>query len=501
MRRNGWRLWTVVLLLRSAVGAAKLAILKAQPPSDLSQFVGVFGAFGGSAPEGELDIAVPPEEDSIGCSSYQLPLSTRKVISLVQRGNCTFVDKALNAQEAGAAGILVAFDTDQVAEMGGSNSSAEDQKVRVFAVAIGKSMGDKISKHLRSLPPEPVVVSVTAYEPSVMNVSEFILILIATGLVAAGTVFSTADMRQTGFGSAIAPQAEEVQEVDTVMAGSFCIVGSAMLVFLFFFMKYMIYVIMFSFCVGGALCLAQFIAMSLHHYVPRLKHRLFDLPQMGPVTEAECIAAVPAVALAMCWFVLRNTQYGWPFQDIIGAGFLCWMQRTLRLPNLKTATVLLTAMFFFDIYWVFISVHQFKQSVMVSVATGAGTGESVPMLIRIPQFGDPLGGDRMLGFGDIALPGLLVSYLRRHDLTSHRTFWEGYFAPSLLGYFCGLCVTIAALSIMKMGQPALLYLVPGTLGTTVLLSLCRGELQLLWDGLPARGSRRLEEGGANSDVL
>ncbi|CAE7441647.1 SPPL3 [Symbiodinium natans] len=326
------------------------------------------------------------------------------------------------------------------------------KKVQIFAVAIGKSMGDK-----------------------------------------AGTFFSTADMRQTGFGSAIAPQAEEVQEVDTLMAGSFCIVGSAMLVFLFFFMKYMIYVIMFSFCVGGALCLAQFIAMSLHHYVPRLKQRVVDLPLLGPVTEAECIAAAPAVTLAVCWFVLRNTKYGWPFQDIIGAGFLCWMQRTLRLPNLKTASVLLVAMFFFDIYWVFISVHQFKQSVMVSVATGAGTGETVPMLIRIPQFGDPLGGDRMLGFGDIALPGLLVSYLRRHDLTSHRTFWEGYFAPSLLGYFCGLCATIVALSIMKMGQPALLYLVPGTLGTTVVLSLCRGELQLLWEGLPARGSRRLED--------
>ncbi|CAJ1382294.1 unnamed protein product [Effrenium voratum] len=31
---------------------------------------------------------------------------------------------------------------------------------------------------------------------------------------------------------------------------------------------------------------------------------------------------------------------------------------------------------------VFISVHQFKKSVMVSVATGGGTGETVPMLIR-----------------------------------------------------------------------------------------------------------------------
>lgn len=125
---------------------------------------------------------------------------------------------------------------------------------------------------------------------------------------------------------------------------------------------------------------------------------------------------------------------------------------------------------------------------MVSVATGGGTGESVPMLIRIPQFGDPLGGDRMLGFGDIALPGLLVSFLRRHDIKSHKKIGEGYFLPSLVGYFVGLCVTIVALSIMKMGQPALLYLVPCTLGLTLLLSLCRGELMLLWDNKARRGT-------------
>eukprot|EP00434_Breviolum_minutum_P012303 symbB.v1.2.010842.t1/scaffold717.1/size169572/4 len=105
---------------------------------------------------------------------------------------------------------------------------------------------------------------------------------------------------------------------------------------------------------------------------------------------------------------------------------------------------------------------------------------------RIPQFGDPLGGDRMLGFGDIALPGLLVSFLRRHDILSHKKIGEGYFLPSLVGYFVGLCATIVALTVMKMGQPALLYLVPCTLGLTVLLSLCRGELMLLWDNKVSR---------------
>merc|ERR1719356_2278414 len=199
------------------------------------------------------------------------------------------------------------------------------------------------------------------------------------------------------------------------------------------------------------------------------------------------IAAIPAIAVVACWVIFRNDMtVGWIFQDIIGACFLCWMQRTLRLPNIKVATVLLTVMFFFDIFWVFISPVLFKKSVMVEVATGGGTGEKVPMLLRVPSVGDMLGNERMLGFGDIALPGLLVSYLRRHDILGKRQCCRGgYFVPSVIGYFLGLCVTIVALTVMKKGQPALLYLVPGTLGTTLLLGCCRGELSELWDGKPA----------------
>merc|ERR1711937_393859 len=108
------------------------------------------------------------------------------------------------------------------------------------------------------------------------------------------------------------------------------------------------------------------------------------------------------------------------------------------------------------------------------------------MLLRIPSFGDPLGRDRMLGFGDIALPGLLISYLRRHDMRSDRSGCTGYFVPAVVGYFIGLCVTILALLIMQMGQPALLYLVPGTLGTTLLIASRRGEVAALMAGEPVR---------------
>merc|ERR1719413_329971 len=108
------------------------------------------------------------------------------------------------------------------------------------------------------------------------------------------------------------------------------------------------------------------------------------------------------------------------------------------------------------------------------------------MLLRIPTIGDPFGNDRLLGFGDIALPGLLVSFLYRHDLLSGRRGTAGYFLPAIIGYFIGLNMTIAALCIMRMGQPALLYLVPCTLGTTLVLATMRGELGLLWEGVPVK---------------
>eukprot|EP00931_Biecheleriopsis_adriatica_P023617 TRINITY_DN14879_c0_g1_i1.p1 TRINITY_DN14879_c0_g1~~TRINITY_DN14879_c0_g1_i1.p1 ORF type:complete len:521 (+),score=88.58 TRINITY_DN14879_c0_g1_i1:99-1661(+) len=489
--------------------APSILLLSVKAPEALQgAFAGESASFSAQLPSSdeEFEVHVPPPADRVGCGTYTLPSSRLRTIALVRRGNCTFVQKALNAQAAGAAGILVAFDNEQIFVMGGSNDTSEDDKVQIFAGAVGNSLGKRLADQASlnsagsgGIAAAPVVLTVSKYQPSVLDLSELILILMATSLVAAGAMFSTSDMRTNAFSAAIAPPQEEVLEVDSMMAGSFCVMGSAMLVFLFFFMNYMIYFIMFAFCVGGASCLTQFGSMCLQHFAPRFKTRVADVPLLGPVTQAELLAGGPAVVLVTCWLVLRNTPYGWPFQDIIGAGFLCWMQRTLRLPNIRIASLLLVAMFFFDIFWVFISPLFFTKSVMVTVATGGDTGESVPMLLRIPSFGDPLGHDRLLGFGDIALPGLLVSYLRRHDLQSHRRLCEGYFGPALIGYFVGLCVTIVALMIMQMGQPALLYLVPGTLGTTMILSCCRGEMSLLWDGKAARGDRRPVEDGGNSD--
>jgi signal peptide peptidase-like protein 2B len=318
-----------------------------------------------------------------------------------------------------------------------------------------------------------------------------LIVMLATSLIIAGAYAATADLR---IGSPLAQNTEEVLEVDSQIAIGWCAMGSVMLVVLFFLMKYMIYFIIFAFCVGGASCITQFTSQFLQHYAPTTRKHAANVPGMGPVSRADLTAVVPAVALVASWLYFRNTEYGWLPQDIIGAGFLCMIQRTLRVPNIKVATVLLSAMFFFDIFWVFLSPLIFKTSVMVEVARGGGTKQAVPMLLRLPAIGDPLGSDRMLGFGDVALPGLLCSYLLRHDMLTvpRKHGCAGYFWPSIIGYLVGLCITIGFLVFMQMGQPALLYLVPGTLGTTLALGWKRGELQSLWEGTPL-GSARPDE--------
>jgi len=231
---------------------------------------------------------------------------------------------------------------------------------------------------------------------------------------------------------------------------------------------------------GGFGTVAQIGRAGLSYGFPTLKRKV------AGIEIAMLISGTAGVANSVAWYCLRKGRYAWPFQNMIGICFLCFFQRSIHLPNIKLAASLLSLMFLFDIFWVFVSPLFFSSSVMVAVAMGGGSGEVAPMLLRIPAFNDPLGSDRMLGYGDIAIPGLLVSMLRRFDILHDRRWNTGYFTLALIGYGVGLCCALVALYLMQMGQPALLYLVPGTLGTSALLSYRRGEFKRLWswDGAP-----------------
>ena len=77
----------------------------------------------------------------------------------------------------------------------------------------------------------------------------------------------------------------------------------------------------------------------------------------------------------------------------------------------------------------------------------------------------------------------------RHSVGLHCRFQVLKFRFTLtyacdVAYGVGLLVTFVALAIMGSGQPALLYIVPFTLGTTVVIGWLRKELRQLWTGQP-----------------
>lgn len=454
-------------------------------------------------PAGAFRIAAP--SDPTGCDEYTLPVQGVAVVALVRAGDCSFLRKALRAQSAGASGVVILSEALVLMTAAKNQTTAN---MGIFAVSMKAADGDPLLQHLETAG-QPAVISFQVYKPHMKGISLAVLICGATALVLLGAYFSTVDLSRP-FKVTVLQQQQRItgQQVVTPLRGNgplvassssqgegvtqggamsgfdgllFCVAGSAMLLAMYFFMQYMIYGIIGIFCLVGFFSLTVIGSWLLVKLIPSLGRPIC----CQVVNSADVVCAVLALIVVLGWLHLQSTDWGWPLQDLMGLGFLLLVQQALQLPNLKVATIVLSVMFCFDIFWVFISPLLFGQSVMVKAATSPVHGLTVPMLLRVPSFTDPFGRDRMLGFGDIAAPGLLVSYLLRWDLWNRRQgLCSGYFMPAVVGYFLGLCTCVASLLLMHMAQPALLYLVPGTLGLTLLLSTCRGDLASLWRGLP-----------------
>jgi len=88
----------------------------------------------------------------------------------------------------------------------------------------------------------------------------------------------------------------------------------------------------------------------------------------------------------------------------------------------------------------------------------------------------------MLGLGDIVIPGIFIALLLRFDMSrskNQRVVSKLYFYVCYISYFLGLITTIAVMHIFRAAQPALLYLVPACIGSSLLLAVVRGEVGLL----------------------
>nr|XP_054498508.1 signal peptide peptidase-like 2A isoform X5 [Agelaius phoeniceus] len=217
--------------------------------------------------------------------------------------------------------------------------------------------------------------------------------------------------------------------------------------------------------------------------------------------------AIFCIAAAVVWAVFRNEdRWAWILQDILGVAFCLNFIKTLKMPNFKSCVILLGLLLLYDVFFVFITPFITKNgaSIMVEVAAGpfgnseksdgnlvevpterSAPHEKLPVVIRVPRLEHSASTlcdlpFSLLGFGDIIVPGLLVAYCRRFDVQTRSS--SIYYISCTIAYAVGMVLTFIVLALMKMGQPALLYLVPCTLITSSLIAWRRKEMKKFWKG-------------------
>ncbi|XP_048131929.1 signal peptide peptidase-like 2 [Rhodamnia argentea] len=413
-------------------------------------------------------------------------------IALATRGDCDFTTKAEIAQVESAAGLLVINDEEDLFEMVcPENGTALNISIPVIMVS--KSAGSILKSMLVD-----GRVEILLYSPvrPLVDFSVVFLWMMAVGTVVCASLWSdfTAaeqiDERynelspKVSSNGGIAKDDSEKEVLDISVMGAVCFVitASIFLVLLYFFMSsWVLWVLIVLFCIGGIEGMHSIILGLISRKSRNCSQKMVGIPLIGEVSLISIIVLVPCMAFAIFWAVHQKASWAWIGQDILGICMMITVLQVARLPNIKVASVLLCCAFLYDIFWVFLSPLLFKESVMVAVARGDNSGgASIPMLLRVPRLFDPWGGYDMIGFGDILFPGLLVSLLYRFDKENKRGSVNGYFLWSTVGYGVGLCLTYLGLYLMNgHGQPALLYLVPCTLGLSLVLALARGELKHL----------------------
>lgn len=91
----------------------------------------------------------------------------------------------------------------------------------------------------------------------------------------------------------------------------------------------------------------------------------------------------------------------------------------------------------------------------------------------------------LLGLGDILVPGLSVNYAIIYDKavsmqTGRRSYI--YFIVNMIAYLIGLFLAFIGLLFMNSAQPALFYLCPMLITSSLVTAALRKEFKVFWSG-------------------
>jgi len=193
----------------------------------------------------------------------------------------------------------------------------------------------------------------------------------------------------------------------------------------------------------------------------------------------------------------------WVYNNVLCLIFCTHALQSMFIGNFKNGFMLLTLLFFYDIFFVF------GTDVMLTVAKGI----DAPIKLLFPKDYTKEGkaAFSILGLGDIVIPGIFVSLCLRFDfLKSVKVEYldqlikadekgtakespmsylvkiavncdKSYFKAVNIGYLLAMICTIVVMLVFDHGQPALLYLVPGCIISVLTTACMKGEYSKLME--------------------
>jgi len=226
------------------------------------------------------------------------------------------------------------------------------------------------------------------------------------------------------------------------------------------------------------------IKKSINHSLPTFLLGESPLEFMIEFNLVDIVSFIPSAITTYFYF---QDKY-WALNNVLGISFCLQGIQRFSLGTYKIGAILLTGLFFYDIFWVF------GTEVMVTVAKNLDG----PIKILFPRDSLIKNTDTgkldlsLLGLGDIVIPGFFLALLLRFDAINaniprtnfvnvHHPFPKPYFHSCLIAYLFGLGLTLFIMVKFNSAQPALLYLVPACLGSSMITALVRNEIKELFE--------------------
>jgi Signal peptide peptidase len=278
----------------------------------------------------------------------------------------------------------------------------------------------------------------------------------------------------------------------------FIVTASLLLILLFFFQFYTIIFVIYGIGCAGAisyLVFNPFVTWFFPKFGDEVVEELNKKVICG-LNGFDVMSQLAAYVWAAIWLWFGITKYlpetnafFWLTMDVFGICFCILTASLLKLNSIKIATLLMVAIFIYDIFFVFITPFiTGGDSIMLTVAGGGGgaTGwedycyryqddrdckgiNFLPMLLMLPKVNDFANRAVILGLGDIILPGFLLAFCARHDeacrlVDANMTntgvdvphkWYQGFFFPMVVAYCIGLLIAFGAVLAMEQGQPGM----------------------------------------------